>query len=751
MTWTLPAFLALALALAVLALLHRRAELRAAARELEERMQARRRGSHRARLQHPHIDLSACIGCGTCVRACPEEGVLGMVHGQAVVVHGARCVGHGRCAEACPVGAIAITLGDVRDRRDLPAITEELEAVGAPGLFLAGELTGYALVRTAVAQGTAVADAVARRGRVGDPEVTDLVIVGAGPAGLACGLRAEELGLRYRILEQQPRIGGTVAAYPRRKLVMTQPMELPLAGRLTKLSYTKEELVALWEEIVTGYRLPIRTGTVLRGLRRREDGVWVVHTDRGDELARQVCLALGRRGTPRRLGVPGEDLPKVAHALLDAQAFTGRRVLVVGGGDSAIEAALGLAEQPGNEVTLSYRKPEFFRLKARNERRLQEALAEGRVRAMMRSQVVEITPDAVVLSIAGEGDEARVERIPNDEVFVMIGGTLPLELLERAGVSFDPSARPPPAELAERGGAGLVVALVGACLSAAGLALWVGRHADYYDLPVVMRVASPWHDRLGPKGTVGLACGLAGVALFASNLAYLLRRSRVGGWLPGSLRAWMSAHVLTGLLALLAVVVHAGLAPRDTVGGHAFVALCVVVATGAVGRYFYSFVPRAANGTEADLEDVRTRLAALSGEWDRSGRGFGAEVRDSVERMLAEQRWRGGFFARVLSLVRSQRRLRRMLRALREKGASEGIPRPEVRRMLALTSRAHRLGLMATHYDELRAVLSSWRYFHRWLALLMVLLTAVHVAVAVRYGEIDWSVLPFAGAAGGGS
>src|SRR5688572_11290494 len=180
MSWAL---LAALLAVLVLALWARRRELASMAHGRSERTKALELGSHKARLHYPHVDLSRCMGCGLCVEACPEEGVLELLHGQAVVAHGARCVGHGRCAEACPVGAIALTLADVAERRDLPAVSECLESVTTPGLFLAGEVTGHALVRTAIGHGTAVAKEVARRvgGERGAREVRDLVIVGAGP------------------------------------------------------------------------------------------------------------------------------------------------------------------------------------------------------------------------------------------------------------------------------------------------------------------------------------------------------------------------------------------------------------------------------------------------------------------------------------------------------------------------------------------------------------------------------------------
>ena len=237
---------------------------------------------------------------------------------------------------------------------------------------------------------------------------------------------------------------------------------------------------------------------------------------------------------------------------------------------------------------------------------------------------------------------------------------------------------------------------------------------------------------------MGLTAGLAACALFVWNLTYLIRRSpRWGSWLPGTLRRWMSSHVFTGLMAVLCVLVHAGFTVRPTVGGHALVALAIVVITGCVGRYLYAFIPRAANGTEANLEDMRAQLASVSAEWDRDGRGFGTRVHEEVDRLITDGRWRPGLLSRIGALASGQFRLRRSLRNLRRQGRREGIPEREIRRILLLARNAYGLTLLVAHYEEISAVLSSWRYCHRWLGLLLVLLAAVHIATAARYASLD--------------
>ena len=750
------------LVLAIAALLRRRLELRSYASNLAERHAARQRGSHQARLQHPKVDLSHCIGCGACVRACPEDGVLALAYGQAVVVHGARCVGHGLCAAACPTAAIALTLGDLQDRRDLPAVDEHLEAVGTPGLFLAGEITGFALVRTAVEHGALVAREVAARCASSEPSTPaakgdplDLLVVGLGPAGLSCLLAAKEKGLRSLGIDQAAELGGTVAAYPRRKLVMTQPMHLPLHGKLNRLEYSKEELVELWQGLAARHQLPVRTGVVLQKVERGEDGVFTVHTDQGKVRARHVCLAVGRRGSPQKLGVPGEELPKVAYSLLDAESYEHRQVLVVGGGDSAIEAALALAEQPGNVVTISYRRSAFSRLKARNEERIEAARAGGQLRVLFESTVESIAEDRVTLRVkpdvadgAGGGTAtATCLELPNDEVFIFAGGTPPFPLLEAAGVSFDPALRPAELPDADRG-TGLLVALAATLVGL--LALLVVRfvHADYYGLAPALRPGSAQHDLLRPQGTVGLTAGLAAVVLLLANLAYLARRAPgLGRRLPGSLKNWMSVHVATGLASCLLAMLHSGYHLRQGAGGHALLAMVVVVIAGVVGRWFYAFVPRAQNGRQQDLEELQTQVAAIAGEWDEHGRGFGARVRRRVDELAERAHLGRGFLARVGGLLHSQWRLRRELDKLRAEGRAEGIPLAEVRHVLSLAQRSYRLALQLVHFEEVRGLLSTWRYLHRWMALLLTLLVVVHVVAAVRYGGVDLGVLPFFGGA----
>jgi thioredoxin reductase/ferredoxin len=403
----------------------------------ERKGEAAQLGVDRPAAQFPYVDPARCIGCGACVAACPEGDVLGIVGGTATIINGLRCVGHGRCEEACPVGAIEVGLGDIRSRADVPRV-DEWNETDTPGLFLAGEVGGLALVRNAIGQGRRVVERIAERGAAAPPlraDAVEVLIVGAGPAGLSAALACVERGLSHLVLEQEPDLGGSLLHYPRRKMVLLQPVELPLHGRLSREEYQKEQFLELMQGLVHEHRLCVRFGQKARPVARGADGLLTVRTDSDIYRARHVVLALGRRGTPRKLGARGEELPKVMYRLLDAESYRDQRLLVVGGGDSAVEAAIGLARQPGNDVTLSYRRERLVRIKKKNEERLAPLLAAGRVQTVFNSQVVEIAAGRVRLQVSGETLD-----VPNDYVFVFAGGEPPFDFLKQSGVRFGDSA-----------------------------------------------------------------------------------------------------------------------------------------------------------------------------------------------------------------------------------------------------------------------------------------------------------------------
>jgi thioredoxin reductase (NADPH) len=387
--------------------------------------------------QHPRILTDSCIGCGACVSVCPEGDVLALIDGKATIVNGHKCIGHGLCAEECPVGAITMVMAKPSSGADVPIISEEYETSVA-NLFIVGELGGLALIKNAVNQGRDCLDVIARRLSESRSEgastgVWDVVIVGAGPAGISASLRAAEHGLKALTLDRET-IGGTVSKYPRQKLVMTSPVEFPLHGRFAKTTLSKEDLLAFWKKIMERTDLNIHTGEGVESVHRKEDGLLQVGTSKAEYFSRSVVLALGRAGTPRKLGVNGEELPHVLYRLIEADHYNGKNILVVGGGDSAVEAAMGLAHQPGNTVTLSYRRSEFARLKDRNAKRIAEQMASLKLDVQFNSKPVEFRIGSVLLEING-----IIRELPNDFVWVFAGGTSPAEFLKAAGVAFGAS------------------------------------------------------------------------------------------------------------------------------------------------------------------------------------------------------------------------------------------------------------------------------------------------------------------------
>jgi thioredoxin reductase/ferredoxin len=379
--------------------------------------------------QHPHIDTTYCIGCQTCTSVCPEGDVLAMLGGKAVIVNGYKCIGHGLCAEACPVGAITMVTATPGMSADMPHLTPEYET-SIPNLFIVGELGGLALIKNAVNQGRDCVDTIVQRNLLRSKDVYDVLIVGAGPAGISASLRAIEHKLNYITLERDE-IGGTVAKYPRQKLVMTSPVEFPMYGKFKKLQLSKENLLAFWDMILNRSDFNVVTSEKVEDIRRGEDGIFTVFSAHNQYRARAVVLALGRAGEPRKLGAKGEDLPKVMYRLIEADHYINKKILVIGGGDSAVEAAMGLAHQVGNEVTLSYRQERFSRIKERNVKRLDDCIKSGNVKVLFNSNPVEFTTESAILEVGGAKRE-----IPNDFVWIFAGGTPPNDFLKKIGVQF---------------------------------------------------------------------------------------------------------------------------------------------------------------------------------------------------------------------------------------------------------------------------------------------------------------------------
>ena len=377
---------------------------------------------------HPYIDLATCIGSGACISDCPEKDILGIVDGKATVINATNCVGHGACFHACPVEAISLRIGTETRGVDLPHVDQNFQT-NIQGIYIAGELGGMGLIKNSVEQGFQAMRSIVKEQRPKPDGVLDVVIVGAGPAGISATLEAKKHGLTCATLEQDT-LGGTVATFPRKKLVMTAPMELPLYGKAKFYDTSKDELINLWEKVINEHGIKITENTKVEAIIPLENGTFKVRTSRDEDyICNNVLLAIGRRGSPRKLGIPGEDSNKVAYRLLEPENITGQKIVVVGGGDSAVESAMMLMDD--NEVTLSYRKDKFSRIKPKNKIAINEAIDTGKIKMVYNSNLVSIMPDKVLMKVGEESHE-----LANDQVYIFAGGELPTGFLQKAGVEI---------------------------------------------------------------------------------------------------------------------------------------------------------------------------------------------------------------------------------------------------------------------------------------------------------------------------
>ncbi|MBK6685556.1 MAG: NAD(P)-binding domain-containing protein [Deltaproteobacteria bacterium] len=417
------------------------------------------------------IDLERCIGCNACEDACTSRHgtarlmrhgpVLGLL---AFPVACRTCVDH-RCVSACGFDAIAYTdAAEVRvDTKkcvgctacqaacpndvitmvktpytgaDFPNAMPDTDPNGqsnVPGLYLVGEASGDALIKVAINSGKKAIDHLVKELQPGGapPGVVDVIIAGSGPSGLSAALTAKAAGLSYLLLDKGT-IASTIQNYPRHKVVMAEPAHIPLFGDLWLKDTTKEELIEKWNTIITQTGLDVRTGEEVKGVEKGPDGVFTVTTSKGKHQARRVVLATGTRGAPRKIGCPGESAPRVQYQLTEPADFAGKQCLVIGGGDSAVEAAMSLAEIQGTTVTLSYRRDSFGRIKARNKSRLEEFEKIGKVTVILKSTCTKIEGSTVTLAVEGEAERV----FGNDAIFALLGAEPPTKFFQKCGIKI---------------------------------------------------------------------------------------------------------------------------------------------------------------------------------------------------------------------------------------------------------------------------------------------------------------------------
>jgi thioredoxin reductase/ferredoxin len=719
--WSL-LFVAVAVLVGLVVLAVRRREHRRARATLDE---AVRMELHVPQSLHPVIDPDVCIGSGSCIQACPEGQILGLINGVATLVNASSCIGHGRCAAECPVSAIKLVFGSAERGVDLPEIDGSFET-SRRGVYIVGELGGMGLIKNALTQGLQVAArvraALGPSGR-GGAEIVDVAIVGAGPSGIAAAVGARAAGLSYALLEQDT-VGGAIAHYPRQKVVMTEAVNLPFHGWFGRPFMAKEDLLEALERVIADAGLEIHERAKVISV-DGQAGDFLVTSSRGVLRARRVVLAIGRRGAPRSLGVPGEDLPKVTYRLIDPTQYEGKRVLVVGGGDSALEAAAMLAEQTSAEVAIVHRAPQFARGRALNKQKIEALRGAGRVRAFMSSEVSAVEPAVVHLTTGGV-----TRTVPNDFVIACLGGEAPAQFLKTVGVDIrrhwgdkamaNPSFAGEPSSPGDDRLAATTLAFIGiAILVFLGIA--GGR---YYMLPDLLRYRSPQHALMKPSGAWGHGIGILATGVMLLNFVYPIRKR--AQWLKrrGSITPWLRFHVFVGILTPPVILFHSAFRWGNPLATATYVSLVVVVVTGLVGRFIYGLFrvdaeeSKRAAELRARLQPVLAAMGTVPGMADDVERSaalaqLSALAREPVFRMPAEA-WR---LRRTISRLEPWFVDRRAFPAFRGQ-------------LLDLRRRDVKL-----HFHRgFKRLMHGWRIFHVALSVVLVGLIGAHIWISLRIG-----------------
>jgi thioredoxin reductase/Pyruvate/2-oxoacid:ferredoxin oxidoreductase delta subunit len=682
---------------------------------------------------HPVIDPNICIGSLSCLKACPEGDILGIVDGTAALIHGQHCVGHGRCAAECPVSAITLVFGTSKRGIDLPDVSQFYES-SRPGVHVVGELGGMGLIKNAFRQGLQVSDYLAKTRQPAPAGLVDVCVVGAGPAGLATTLGLTHHGLSYRLLEQDS-VGGTVYHFPRRKVVMTETVNLPIWGKFGRKTISKEELLETLQKVMHKASIKVDEGCKVVGI-EGQDGAFTVQTSRGPVRSRKVVLAIGRRGSPRKLGVPGEELPKVAYRLIEPEQYNGTKVLVVGAGDAGVEAACQCAKESSAQVWLSYRGDAP---KCREPNRLDmEAQAKRKRLALLpKSQVKQIAEKHVDLDVGG-----KVQRIPNDFVIVCAGGELPTEFLQKAGVGMRRYHGEAPGagsktqmsafEEREREARKKEHRLEAwfALLGASILAFLAWRGWDYYILGQVQRLKSPMHQEFRSAGPWGHGVGIGATLFMLSNFLYALRKRVTAFSGLGDIRMWLVFHVFVGFMSPLVIAFHAAFQSRNLLATGTAAALSVVVLTGIIGRYIFSLVPAAA-GHVLELEDLQASFVRARAEVEPllemiPNPGPVKRLFQSVTEPLPPGSLLNWMLTLPLQSLRSRLALRRV---------ASLFPDAESRKAFRDDFlQCEKLRLQISFYRSLKSLMRVWRIFHASLAGFLVLAIAAHIGFSLYLG-----------------
>jgi putative YpdA family bacillithiol system oxidoreductase len=301
------------------------------------------------------------------------------------------------------------------------------------GVFMCGDLAGEPLMKTSAKNALEAVNSIDSFLRLKqlDCDCSDIVICGAGVAGMAAAVEAKKRGLTVTLIEKSKTL-QTILDFPEAKHIYANPQTLKLDSPFNVEDCSKEEFLEYTGKVIEEYNLEILEGESIAGIEKANDGSIIVISESGNQFrGKSVLLSMGRRGNPRKLNIPGEELNKVHHSLLIPQGYSGRNIVVIGGGNSAVEAAMALCSD-GAKVTISYRKEGFFRISKENRKLLKAYLDEKRIEVVYNSNPTAINEEGVVLSAGSE--EQKLEA---DDIFILAGAESPNKLLESLGLKIE--------------------------------------------------------------------------------------------------------------------------------------------------------------------------------------------------------------------------------------------------------------------------------------------------------------------------
>ena len=378
------------------------------------------------------INDDRCTGCDACVAVCPTN-VLDLVNNKSRVLRFEDCIQCEACEWACPTEALVMHLeGTEPPPVKVPDIDNTFQT-RVSGQYLIGEVAGKPLVKNAANLGRGVVEHIVKKGLKASKkaDLLDVIIVGSGPGGMSAALSCIQKGLSYLVIEKEGIISSTVSRYPKGKLVMAEPYDVPNLSLLPVFDSSKEEIVPLWKDIADKLEMKIAMHETVDSITKSSKGVFKVTTSKKSYHSQRVIISTGTRGKPRTLGTPGEELPKVASLLDDPDVFKGKHTIVVGGGDSALEAAIALADA-GSMVTLSYRGKSFHRAAAKNKQNIDSYAKRRRLKIKFQTEVASFKNDSVTLRYS----DGTKKRYPNHAAFVLIGSDPPVKWLGTLGIHY---------------------------------------------------------------------------------------------------------------------------------------------------------------------------------------------------------------------------------------------------------------------------------------------------------------------------